>query len=50
CSQSRSQWDPGGAARSPAGKGRVGVGQLRFSAATAGFPVDRSGLRVVIPG
>ncbi|MCH95747.1 hypothetical protein A2U01_0016729 [Trifolium medium] len=41
--RARSQWDPGGAARSPAGKGRVGAAQVSFSVATAGFSVDRSG-------
>ncbi|MCI95934.1 hypothetical protein A2U01_0117233, partial [Trifolium medium] len=32
-----------GAERCPAGEGRVGAVQLSFSAATARFPVDRSG-------
>ncbi|MCI53113.1 hypothetical protein A2U01_0074359, partial [Trifolium medium] len=41
--RARSQWDPGGAVRSHAGKGRVGAAQVSFSAATAGFSVDRSG-------
>ncbi|MCI97665.1 hypothetical protein A2U01_0118966, partial [Trifolium medium] len=41
--RARFQWDSGGAVRSPAGTGRVGAAHVRFSAATVGFPVDRSG-------
>ncbi|MCI22556.1 hypothetical protein A2U01_0043732, partial [Trifolium medium] len=36
-----SRWS--GAERSPTGTGRVGAAHVRFSAATAGFSVDRSG-------